>query len=87
MLKKDFSEAKAAARGKQTRKVFGDYFIPPGAEDFGGLMHRTLAKGKVGEEQLKFYKKHLYDTFNAANESITRERRALIDDFRALKNN
>ena len=83
---KVFSEAKAIARGKQTRKVFGDYFIPPGAEDFGGLMHRTLAKGKVGEEQLKFYKKHLYDTFNAANESITRERRALIEDFRALKN-
>ena len=82
---KVFSEAKAIARGKQTRKVFGDYFIPPGAEDFGGLMHRTLAKGKVGEEQLKFYKKHLYDTFNAANESITRERRALTDDFRALK--
>mgnify|MGYP001384278127 CR=1 FL=1 len=82
---KVFSEAKAIARGKQTRKVFGDYFIPPGAEDFGGLMHRTLAKGKVGEQQLKFYKENLYDPFNAANESITRERRALTDDFRALK--
>jgi hypothetical protein len=82
---KVFSEAKAVARGKQTKKVFGDYFIPPGAEDFGGLMHRTLAKGKVGEQQLKFYKENLYDTFNAANESITRERRALVDDFRALK--
>ena len=82
---KVFSEAKATARGKQTKKVFGDYFIPPGAEDFGGLMHRTLAKGKVGEQQLKFYKENLYDTFNAANESITRERRALVDDFRALK--
>ena len=83
--KKVFSEAKAIARGKQTKKVFGDYFIPPGAEDFGGLMHRTLAKGKVGEQQLKFYKENLYDPFNAANESITRERRALTDDFRALK--
>ena len=82
---KVFSEAKAAARGKQTRRVFGDYFVPPGAEDFGGLMHRTLAKGKVGEQQLKFYKENLYDPFNAANESITRERRALVDDFRALK--
>ena len=82
---KVFSEAKAAARGKQTKRVFGDYFVPPGAEDFGGLMHRTLAKGKVGEQQLKFYKENLYDPFNAANESITRERRALVDDFRALK--
>ena len=82
---KVFSEAKAIARGKQKRKVFGDYFIPPGAEDFGGLMHRTLAKGKIGEQQLKFYKENLYDPFNAANESITRERRALTDDFRALK--
>ena len=42
---------------KKAKKSLGDYFIPVGAEDFAGLMHKTLAKGKKGEQQLEFYKK------------------------------
>jgi hypothetical protein len=82
---KRFDEAKAIARGKKVRKGFGDYFVPPGAEDFAGLMHNTLAKGKKGEEQLEFYKKYLYEPYNAGNESITREKSALLNDFHSLK--
>jgi hypothetical protein len=82
---KVFNQAKAVARGSRVRKSFGDYFIPPGAEDFGGLMHKTLAKGKKGEQQLEFYKKYLYDPYNAAMESITREKSAMMNDFMALK--
>ena len=82
---KRFDAAKAIARGKKVRKGFGDYFVPPGAEDFAGLMHNTLAKGKKGEQQLKFYKKYLYEPYNAANESITREKSALLNDFHSLK--
>lgn len=82
---KVFNQAKAEARAKKVKKSFGDYFIPPGAEDFGGLMHKTLAKGKKGEQQLEFYKKYLYDPYNAAMESITREKSAMMNDFIALK--
>ena len=82
---KRFDAAKAIARGKKVRKGFGDYFVPPGAEDFAGLMHNTLAKGKKGEKQLDFYKKYLYEPYNAANESITREKSALLNDFHSLK--
>ena len=82
---KVFNQAKAEARGSKVRKSFGDYFIPPGAEDFSGLMHKTLAKGKKGEQQLEFYKKYLYDPYNAAVESITREKSAMMNDFMALK--
>jgi len=82
---KRFDAAKAIARGKKVRKGFGDYFVPPGAEDFAGLMHNTLAKGKKGEQQLEFYKKYLYEPYNAANESITREKSALLNDFHSLK--
>jgi len=82
---KVFSEAKAEARAKTVRKSFGDYFVPPGAEDFAGLMHKTLAKGKEGEKQLKFYQDNLYTPYNVANENITRERAAMFEDFRALK--
>ena len=82
---KVFSKAKAEARAKTVRKGFGDYFVPPGAEDFAGLMHKTLAKGKEGEKQLKFYQDNLYTPYNVANENITRERAAMFEDFRALK--
>ena len=42
--------------------------------------------GKQGEKQLEFYKQTLYDPYNLAMENITRERIALTNDFRALKN-
>jgi hypothetical protein len=80
-----FSDAMAMARGRKAKKDFGDYFIPVGAEDFAGLMHKTLAKGKAGEKQLEFYKKNLYEPYNLAIENITREQVSLSNDFRALK--
>ena len=80
-----FGDATAMARGKRAKKDFGDYFIPVGAEDFAGLMHKTLAKGKNGEKQLEFYEKHLYDPYNKAVEGITQESMAMKNDFRALK--
>jgi hypothetical protein len=83
---KVFNQAKADARAAKVKKSFGDYFIPAGAEDFAGLMHKTLAKGKQGEKQLEFYQKALYEPYNLAVENITRERTALSNDFRALKN-
>ena len=83
---KVFDQAKADARAAKVKKSFGDYFIPAGAEDFAGLMHKTLAKGKQGEKQLEFYQKVLYEPYNLAVENITRERSALSNDFRALKN-
>ena len=82
---KRFSDAKGAARGKRAKKDFGDYFIPVGAEDFAGLMHKTLAKGKIGEQQLEFYQKNLYEPFNKAIENVTRETTAMANDYRALQ--
>ena len=82
---KTFSDAKGVARGKRAKKDFGDYFIPVGAEDFAGLMHKTLARGKEGEQQLEFYKKNLYEPFNEAVENLTRETTALANDYRALQ--
>lgn len=81
---KIFSDAKGAARGRQVKKSFGDYFVPPGAEDFAGLLHKTLAKGKQGEKQLEFYQKALYEPYNMAMENIAREQVSLSNDFRSL---
>ena len=80
-----FGAATAMARGKRAKIDFGDYFIPVGAEDFAGLMHKTLAKGKAGEKQLEFYDKVLYEPYNKAVEGMTNEAMALKNDFKAIK--
>ena len=80
---KEYSKAKAevvgAAKGKY--KVF----LPPGAEDFTGLIYSTLAKGKVGEAQLKWYNNNLIKPYNRATRSLASERVNMMADFKALK--
>jgi len=77
------SEARAAVQG--TKKGKFDIFISPSAEDFVGLLYKTLGKGKQGDADLAFYKKNLLDPFAKANNLITSERLALMRDYRALK--
>ncbi len=60
-------------------------FISPSAEDFVGLLYKTLGKGRQGDADLAFYKKNLLDPFAKANNLITSERLALMRDYRALK--
>ena len=42
------------------KKIFG---IPYDAEDFAGLLYSTLGKGKLGDQQLKFYEDVLFKPF------------------------
>ena len=77
------SEVRAAVQGAKKGKF--DIFISPSAEDFVGLLYKTLGKGKQGDADLAFYKKNLLDPFAKANNLITSERLALMRDYRALK--
>jgi hypothetical protein len=77
------SEARAATRGAKKGKF--DFFISPSAEDFVGLLYKTLGKGEQGNADLKFYDDHLLKPFAKANNAITRERLALMDDYKAIK--
>ena len=80
---KEYSIAKAKAVGSSKGKF--TFFIPPSAEDFVGLLYPTLAKGKLGDNQMAWYKKNLLDPFARANANISRERIALMNDYNALK--
>jgi hypothetical protein len=80
---KEYSIAKAKAVGSSKGKF--TFFIPPSAEDFVGLLYPTLAKGKLGDNQMAWYKKNLLDPFARANANISRERIALMNDYKALK--
>lgn len=61
-----------------------DIFIRPAAEDFVGLLYKTLGKGKVGDNDLKFYKTHLIDPYVTAVNNITKDRVNLMRDYKAL---
>jgi len=77
------SEARAAVQGAKKGKF--DIFISPSAEDFVGLLYKTLGKGKQGDADLAFYDKTLLKPFAKANNLITSERLALMRDYKALK--
>ena len=80
---KTFGSAKAEIMGKGKGRF--DIFISPTAEDFAGLLYKTLPKGKKGEDALKFYKENLFDPFARAEDNIIRDQMSLVNDVRALK--
>ncbi len=81
---KRFSPAKAEVRGASKGKF--NFFIPPSAEDFTGLLYKTLAKGKVGDRQMQWYKDNLLDPYARAMNDISAARVAMFEDYKALKN-
>lgn len=68
----------AANRNKKWR------LLSPSADDFVGLLYSTLGKGKIGDAQLKFYKKFLIDPFNRANHAMDAARQKISRDFKDL---
>ena len=80
---KIYSDIKAQVVG--ANKGNFNFFVPPSAEDFVGLLYKTLGKGKLGDAQMAWYKKNLLDPFSRAMDNISRDRIALMNDFKALK--
>jgi len=81
---KRFSPAKAEVRGASKGKF--NFFIPPSAEDFIGLIYKTLAKGKVGDRQMQWYKDNLLNPYARAMNDISAARVAMFEDYKTLKN-
>jgi hypothetical protein len=61
------------------------FFIPPSAEDFTGLLYSTLAKGKLGDAQMAWYKKNLLDPYGKAMNELSSSRIAMMNDYKQLK--
>ena len=55
--------SRAAAIKLGATKGRFEFFVPPSAEDFKGLIYRFLGKGKQGEVDLQFFKDNLFDPF------------------------
>ena len=80
---KQFSAAKAKTVGASKGKF--TFFTTPSAEDFLGLLYKTLGKGKVGDAQMAFYKTNLLDPYNRAEIAISQAKVSAGRDYKALK--
>ena len=77
-------EARRQAAKAGPKGIFR-FFIPPGAEDFQGLMYAVLPKGNLGNVAMEWFRQNLFRPYALAVENINRERIALMNDFKAAK--
>ena len=80
---KEYSDARAKVEGKKANRF--EFFIPPSAEDFVGLMYRILPKGKNGDRAFVWIKENLIDLFNKAEQEVIAAKIAASNDFKALR--
>ena len=79
---KTYSKAKAAVVGAKAGKI---KLIASSAQDFEGLLYRTLGKGKIGDTQKKFYEEFLYRPLAQAEANLATDRVTMANNFKALK--
>ena len=80
---KEFSAAKAKLRGKGKGRF--NFFIPPSAEDFKGLLYRFLTKGKKGDQQMAWFKQALLDPFARGYRELNEAKQTMWNDYNALR--
>jgi len=77
-----YSDAQAKVQG--SKKGRWKFWVPPSAEDFKGLIYRFIGKGRIGEQQMAFFKKALFDPFSRAYEAMNNSKQRLEGEYRAL---
>ena len=77
------SQYKAATMGRKKGRF--QFFIPPGAEDFEGLMYKLLGKGTEGNEQAAWFKKTLFDPFAEGIKGLDAYKLQVANAVRLLK--
>ena len=60
-------------------------YVPPGADDFAGLLYTFLGKGKVGETQMKFFQDNIMTPFAKGIAAYESAKVSLAQDFKGLK--
>jgi hypothetical protein len=75
------AEARLLGRGKGKF----DYFVPPSAEDFKGLMYKLLGKGEQGNKDMKFFKENLFDPFAKGMRDLNVVKQKMSEEYKTLK--
>ena len=76
---KRYSPARAKTEGASQGKF--EFFIPPSAEDFVGLLYKLLGKGKQGDAHMAWFKKYLIDPFNQGEQQLISAKISAANDF------
>ena len=83
---KVFSTAEARKIGiGKGKNIFKNFFVPPSAEDFKGLLYAFIGKGEQGNAHALFFKENLLDPFAKANRDWNTYKQAMSNDYKALK--
>ena len=77
--------AKAKSKGARRGGWFTNFWIPPSAEDFNGLLYSLLSSGPRGDKQKAFFKKALIDPFAKGIKDLNAFKQVLAKEFGALK--
>ena len=75
--------SKKPTKGSFFRKF--NIYVPPGADDFAGLLYTFLGSGKVGEAQMKFFQDNLMKPFAAGIAAYEAAKVSLASDYKGLK--
>jgi len=79
---KRFSRVQAELRGAKKGRF--RWFVPPGADDFRGLVHYAFSgKGKQGDADMKWFEQKLMDPYFRGVEAINRVRQQVKRDYKA----
>ena len=81
--KTKLSPAIASNMGKKKGRY--DWFIPPAAEDFAGLMYKFYSRGEQGNKDMAVIKETLIRPFNRAENAMSSYRNNLGKDYDALE--
>ena len=91
----EFNEVEAQKLGDEVSKgtrsrlksIARGYLVESGADDFLGLLYRTLPEGKKGEAMMKLYEENLLKPFAIASREIEKARIKMAKRYRDIKVN
>ena len=78
-----FSETVARQRGATIGRY--EFFVPPSANDFMGLLYSFLGKGKLGDAQKKFFEDFLNAPYKRGIAQMESAKQKIEDDYRKLR--
>ncbi len=76
-------KSKGPTKGSLIRKL--NIYVPPGADDFAGLLYTFYKSGKAGEKQMKFFEENIMTPFAKGINAYEAAKVALGRDYKELK--
>jgi len=77
--------SRRAATREGARKGRYEFFVPPSADNFMGLMYSFLGKRKVGDRHKKFFESKLMGPYKRGISSMDSQRQSITNEYKGIK--